>query len=168
MIDTEEWSNNSMDNILGQRRSPQDVYDTAARVCSRVIDNGFFLSEDKLRVGTTLKYSSFVLNAESGVDVQIKEDPKQIEAILGMRRPETNKDFNTFLGMVQVLHQWSPDITPGTELMKDLVKPQTNFLWTDQGWGVSDLLNKQGFRRLQTKRRIGQWVIIGYWVLGIT
>ena len=68
-ICSEEWSNNSMDNILGQRRSPQDVYDTAARVCSRVIDNGFFLSEDKLRVGTTLKYSSFVLNAESGVDV---------------------------------------------------------------------------------------------------
>ena len=155
VINTEELCNNSIDDILGQCRSPQEVYDTAAKVCSRVIDNGFFLSEDKLRVGTTLKYSGFVLNSDSGVDVEIKPDPKQIEAILGMRRPETKKDFNTFLGMVQVLHQGSPDITLGTELMKDLVKTQTNFLWTDQGWGVSDLLNKQGFRRLSTKQRLG-------------
>ena len=58
-----------------------------------------------------------------------KPDPKKIKAIVKMKQPETRKEMQTFLGMVQYLQKFTPQLSVLAEPLRDLIKTNSPHVW---------------------------------------
>ncbi|XP_063366408.1 uncharacterized protein K02A2.6-like [Cydia amplana] len=61
----------------------------------------------------------------------ISADKSKIEAIVEMPRPENIKDLQRFLGMVNYLGSYIPNLANETNLLRSLLKKQNIWQWTD-------------------------------------
>jgi len=60
----------------------------------------------------------------------LEPDPKKVQAILDMKRPENKKDLQSYLGMVNYLARFSPYIAELSIPLRDLLKKDVPFIWT--------------------------------------
>ncbi|XP_047987077.1 uncharacterized protein K02A2.6-like isoform X1 [Leguminivora glycinivorella] len=61
----------------------------------------------------------------------ISADKSKVEAIVKMPRPENVKDLQRFLGMVNYLGSYIPNLANETNLLRSLLKKQNIWQWTD-------------------------------------
>jgi transposase InsO family protein len=59
----------------------------------------------------------------------IRPDPAKISAIQSMGPPADLKELQTFLGMVNYLHRYSPQLANITAPLRDLCKSKSEFIW---------------------------------------
>ncbi|XP_030039191.2 uncharacterized protein K02A2.6 [Manduca sexta] len=71
-------------------------------------------------------YIGHIFNKEG-----IAPDKSKVEAIIDMPRPENVKDLQRYLGMINYLGSYIPNLAQETSVLRDLLKKQNIWQWTD-------------------------------------
>ena len=85
---------------------------------------GIRLSSKKIALGESVKFAGFVVSA-SGV----RPDPDKIAAVADFPTPKNVTDVRSFLGLVNQLGAFIPDLVGMTPTIRTLLKKGNAFLW---------------------------------------
>lgn len=75
--------------------------------------------------------------SEHGIDA----DQRKVETIQNFRSPQTKEELRSFLGLVTYLGKFIPDLGTVTEPLRQLIKQDTSFQWTET--------HQQSFKKLK-------------------
>jgi len=92
---------------------------------NRARERGLKLNPDKVK----LKYSSVTFIGHVLTDKRLAPDPEKTKAIVNMPTPTNVKSLQEFLGMVQYLSKFLPQLSTITEPLRKLEYKNTQWCW---------------------------------------
>ena len=116
-----------VDDILVFSDNLESLLEKTRAILSRCRENGITISQRKMQVGTEIPFAGYVLGKDG-----IKPDPKRIEAIMALQPPTDVSKLRSFLGAVNQLSVFCPDLAHLTNLNRQLLKKDTHFSWTPE------------------------------------
>ena len=94
----------------------------------KIQKSGLKLNKSKCAFGLNqLKYCGQIFS-----DKGVKADPSKIEAITNMSTLESPADLRRFLGMVQYLAKFVPNLASNSSALRQLLVKDTNWKWTEE------------------------------------
>ena len=119
-----EGSVNSQDDIIVWGETKEIHDQRLHKVLAKIKESGLKLNQSKCLFGVTeLTFLGHVMSAEG-----VKPDPKKIEAITAMPVPTTKVELQRFLGMVNYLGKFIPNLSDETAPLRALLRNETEFL----------------------------------------
>ena len=122
----------SVDDILGQCRTLQEVYDTLAEVLYRVILKNMVVCPEKFKLGQIITYGGFVLETKNNVPIKILPDGSRLEELLNLIPTTSKPELHSFLGLINTFKIWCPAISPHTPYLRSLAKKDALFRLTPE------------------------------------
>jgi hypothetical protein len=116
-----------VDDILVFAESFEELMSRIETVLDRCDKNHITLSKSKCQIGKQVKFAGFVVN-EQGV----QPDPVKVKAISKFPSPTNVTELRSFLGLVNQLAQFVPNVAHTTEPLRDLLKKSVAFQWLDE------------------------------------
>ena len=102
--------------------------DTLYSVLDRAHDVGTHFNPEKcIFKQDSISFYGVTLSSEG-----MKPDPKKIDAIKNLPEPKTEALLQSFLGIVNYLSRFSPNIAKMTNNLRSLLKKLTEFIWHTQ------------------------------------
>ena len=127
MFDDMEGVETDIDDLLIFGWTKEEHDRNLKAVLIRMQENNMTLNIKKCIFGVTeIEYLGHILTQEG-----IRPDPKKLEAIKNMPIPEDKQAVQRLLGMVNFIAKFSPNVSVATELLRELIKKDTIFQWTD-------------------------------------
>lgn len=126
-----------VDDILvyGSTRLEHDL--NLRRVLDRSRHKGIRFNVDKLEVGVTeVRYFGHLLTSSG-----LKPDPNKVSAIHDMKPPKNQGELETFLGLVNYLAKFAPNVSEVTAPLRQLLIKTNEFVW--------DTPQSQAFNRVK-------------------
>ena len=118
---------NQADDILIMGKSEEEHDQRVKIVIKRLEENGITLNMDKCHFGVrTVVFLGHVIS-EQGVSV----DPNKTRAILSMKSPNNVSEVRQFLGMVNQLMKFVPNLAALTAPIRCLLKKGTDWTWDE-------------------------------------
>ena len=108
--------NKSVDDVLSQMLTVQEVYDKLALVLPRVIRLKIAVSTSKFFISTRVKYGEFVLQSVKDAEVRILPDPSVLEQLMEVATPTTKTGVKSLLGLLNTLRSWSQSFSAKTKI----------------------------------------------------
>ena len=137
------------DDVVIHGRDQQEHDQRLQAFLARCQKMGIKLNQDKLDVGVkSLTFMGHQIS-ENG----LQPDPQKVSAILQMRAPEDLPELRRFVGMVNYLAKFLPNITT-------LMQPLNNLLKKDVSWNWSTS-QQDAFE--QVKKRITEAPVLAYY-----
>lgn len=97
------------------------------RVLERAKEKNVRFNMNKIQIATEqVKYLGHIFSHN-----EIKPDPDRLIAIEKMNRPKNKRDLQTFLGVTNYLSPFVSNLSELTAPLRELLKKDTIFLWTD-------------------------------------
>ena len=116
------------DNIVIYSYNDQDHDSTLYSVLNRACKVGMKFNPDKcIFKQDNISFYGVTLSADG-----VKPDPRKIDAIKNLPEPRTEALLKSFLGIVNYLSRFSPNIAKMTCNLRALLKMNTEFLWLPQ------------------------------------
>lgn len=117
-----------MDDILVYGKSRQE-HDTALeKVLQRLVEAGLTLNSEKcVFTVDRVTFLGHVIDKDG-----ISADPEKIRAISEFPAPRNRKEVKSFLGVVQWLGKFTPQLAQGTQAMRQLLCKTSDWTWGDQ------------------------------------
>ena len=107
-----------VDDILLWGKDDAEHHECLLKVLERSRNIGLQLKKEKCKFKVPkLKYIGHTLTADG-----LKPDPEKIEAVKQMPAPKSKKQLRRFLGMVNYLAKFIPDLAQKTSIIRDLLK----------------------------------------------
>ena len=128
-----------MDDILvfGKDKAEHDVRLNA--VLERLSKAHLTLNPEKFEFAKTqLEYLGQIVDSSGG----LKKDPAKVKAILEMEAPKNVAEIRRFLGMVNQLMKFLPNLADKTKPLRDLLRKDTAWTWGPDQQGAFDTLKK--------------------------
>ena len=122
--------------ISGKTRDEHDK--NLKAVMERAQETGVRFNPDKCQIART--ELSFFGHTISGTG--LKPDPRKIEAIRNMDPSTSLPDLQTFLGMVQYLGRYIPNLASVSAVLWDLTKSANEFQWNPEHQQAADRVKK--------------------------
>ena len=115
------------DMILYRFEEDGSDHDKALRqIILRAKERNCKFNPEKFVVKTSeIPFNGHIISKDS-----IKPNPKKVEAILQMQPPEDEKQFTSFLGLVNYLNKFSPWLAALTKPLWDLISTKNDFIWS--------------------------------------
>ncbi|XP_048587408.1 uncharacterized protein K02A2.6-like [Nematostella vectensis] len=111
--------------IYGKTRAEHDS--NLKAVMQRAHETGIRFNPDKCKIACTeLSFFGHVISSSG-----LKVDPKKIEAIINMDPSTSLTDLQTFLGMVQFLSRFIPNLSSVSAVLWDLTKSSSSLQYFD-------------------------------------
>ena len=85
---------------------------------------GITISKRKFRMAEEVSFAGYTVNNKG-----ISPDPKRVEAMREFPTPQDLTGVRSFLGLVNQLGQFIPDLAMQTEKIRHLLKKGVMFLW---------------------------------------
>ena len=82
----------SIDDLLGQVRNLQELWDTLAEVLGRIIDRNMVVSIDKFQLGQSINYGGFTLEAKPGVPIKILPFKSRLDTLINIPPPQSKAE----------------------------------------------------------------------------
>lgn len=121
-----EGVNTSMDDMIIWGRTRQEHDERLKNVLEVTRKANLKLNKKKCIFGvTSIKFMGDILSSEG-----LKADPDKVKAIKGLAAPSTKTELQSFLGMVNYLGRFVPDLTKRTVLMRELTKNKIEWHWS--------------------------------------
>ena len=124
-----------MDDVLvyGSNRHEHDTHLDA--VLTRIQNAGITLNKDKCEFAkNSITFLGHVINSDG-----VSPDPKKTSAISSMKQPANVSELRHFLGMVNQLGKFSPNIAELSQPLRELLSTKTVWAW---GPSQTDAFNK--------------------------
>ena len=116
------------DDILVWGKDKEDHDQNLRAVMDRIQKSGLKLNKSKCAFGLhQLKYCGHIFS-----DKGVKADPSKIEAITKMPTPESPANLHRFLGMVQYLAKFVPNLASNSSALRQLLVKDANWEWTEE------------------------------------
>ena len=107
-------------------------------VIKRTPEDGICLNHDKCVVKShRIKLFGNYLSSNG-----LEPDPDKIAAIVDMTPPTNAQELQSFLGMVNYLSRYTPDLATITAPLRDLTKKDIIFVWGPEHQKAFDNVNK--------------------------
>ena len=113
-----------VDDILGQGINNKELAEQLRQVLQRCSDNNITLSRKKMQVGPLVNFAGFVVS-EAGC----KPDPGKILALKKVEAPTNLTELRSFLGAVNQMTAWWPDLSMACHRIRELTEKNTEFQW---------------------------------------
>ena len=115
-----------VDDIIVADTSLDDHIDRVRSVLERCRQHGITLRPEKFQFAQSrVKYCGYVISSE-GKEV----DPDKLAAIDKFPTPSNITDLRSFMGLVQQLGDFTPEIASEAETLRSLLQPRNVFNWT--------------------------------------
>ena len=123
-----EGVDTSMDDIIIYGSTPQE-HDQRLEATMKVVKEvGLKLQKAKCEVGVQqLTYLGDTISAEG-----LKPDQRKVEAIQNMERPGNKTDLQRFLGMINYLARYIPDLSTRTMPLRKLLDQKVLWMWNNE------------------------------------
>lgn len=112
------------DDILVFGATPQEHDERLHRVLQRLQQRGLTLNDKCEFAMTEVKFLGHIVSGEG-----IRPDPDKIRAIVAMPPPKDVADVKRFMGMVNYVGKFSPNIAELTGPIRDLLKADNMWTW---------------------------------------
>lgn len=111
--------------IMGKSKSEHDI--VLIKVLERAREKNVKFNKKKMQISTNIvKYLGHVFKLN-----EIVPDPERLLAVKNMSCPKNKKDLQTFLGVVNYMRSFIPNLSDSTAPLRELLKKNTIFLWTE-------------------------------------
>ncbi|XP_052778759.1 uncharacterized protein K02A2.6-like [Mya arenaria] len=138
-----------VDDILIWGRTPEEHDKNLNQVLLRARERGIKFNAQKCSIGVkSVPFFGHVIT-----DTGLMDDPKKIEAITQLQRPDCREKVETLLGLVNYLSKFAPNLAEVTAPIRSLLKKDVEFLW--------DAPQEQAFSKV--KEIITQAPVLGYY-----
>ena len=95
-------------------------------ILTRCRATGITLNADKFTLATpAVKFCGFIVSADG-----IAPDPEKVSAIQDFATPANITDLRSFMGLVNQLTEFSPEISAAAQPLRPLMSPRRAFIWT--------------------------------------
>ena len=130
-----EGVQNAQDDIIVWGKTKVEHDSRLRNVLRRIRDSGLKLNKEKCMFNVSeLTYLGHILTSEG-----VKPDPKKKRAITNMQFPQSKNELRTFLGMVNYLRKFVPNLS-------DITAPLRELLEKDCKW-YFDKVHKNAFNK---------------------
>ena len=102
-------------------------------VLQRCRERNITISKAKLEVSNKVKFAGYIVSDEG-----VSPDPEQIASILALKPPKDVSALRSFLGAVNQLSIFCPDLSHLTNLNRQLLKKGTEYIWTPEHQAAFD------------------------------
>ena len=116
--------NKIVDDILTWSSLLVKIFISIRSLLNRCREHNICISLEKLEVGTKMRFAGYIVSADG-----ISPDPQQTDAISRFPVPQCIKDLRAFLGLVNQLAGFVPDITQMSFDMRKLLKKNVVWQW---------------------------------------
>ncbi|CAB4021418.1 Transposon Ty3-G Gag-Pol poly [Paramuricea clavata] len=117
-----------MDDIIIYGSTPQEHDQRLEATMKAVKEVGLKLQKAKCEVGVQqLTYLGDTISAEG-----LKPDQRKVEAIQNMERPGNKTDLQRFLGMINYLARYIPDLSTRTMPLRKLLDQKVLWMWDNE------------------------------------
>lgn len=115
------------DDICVSGRTKKEHDEVLLKVLQRAREKNVRFNPNKFQFAMTeVKYLGHIFSHN-----QIKPDPDRLTAIEKMGRPKNKKDLQTFLGVINDMRKFIPNLSDKTASMRELLKKNSVFVWTE-------------------------------------
>lgn len=114
-----------IDDVLISGRTKEDHDARLTSVLTRISKAGLTLNRQKCVFGATQIRFLGQLVDQSGA----RPDPDKVQMIQEMKAPTTVSEVRRFLGMVNQLSKFCPDLAEHTKPLRDLLSTKNAWLW---------------------------------------
>ena len=122
--------------VVGKTKEEHDL--RLKQVMTKLQNEGVTLNADKCLFGcSSMKYLGHIVDSEG-----IRADPEKIKAVTELRRPENVSGVRQFLGMVNQLTKFVPNIAEKTKPIRELLHKDNKFVWGE--------IQEEAFKNLKT------------------
>lgn len=140
---------NYMDDIIVYADTMEHLNERVQKVMKRLKEYNVQLNQEKCIFGAKeLVFLGHKLSAEG-----IKPTHDKVESIRNFRQPANAEEVRSFLGLVNFVGQFIPNLATITEPLRNLTRKDTNFTW-DSG-------RKAAFAEL--KQQLSSDLVLGYY-----
>lgn len=116
-----------VDDILIYGRSRSEHDENLHKALSRAKAKGVKFNPDKCIIGATeVPFFGHIITSQG-----LKPDTAKVDAILKLKTPDTRAELETFLGMVNYLSKFAPNLAEATAPLRCLLQKDIEFLWDD-------------------------------------
>lgn len=114
------------DDILVTGRTKQEHDKALKKVLDRAREKNVRFNINKAQIACReVKYLGHIFSHN-----QIKPDPERLNAIKEMSRPKNKTDLQTFLGVINIMQSFIPNMSSQTEKLRELLKKNVIYNWT--------------------------------------
>lgn len=115
------------DDFLVTGRTVEEHNKNLTEVLQRMADEGITLNPKKCAIGSTeTKYLGYIISSEG-----IKPDPENIRAITEYPKPKNVTDVRQFLGMINYITKFLPNMADRTRHIRELLHKDKIFGWNE-------------------------------------
>lgn len=108
-----------VDDILLQGETEEEVMEKLEIVLKRCREWGITLSKKKMKIAQSVKFAGFVVTSE-----EICPDPEKLSAFADFKATTDVTSLKSFLGLMNQLGSYHPDLSQSTVNMRELLKKQ--------------------------------------------
>ena len=113
-----------VDDILGEAVDNASLAVTLREVLQRCHDNKITLSKKKMEVGDDVHFAGFRVGIEG-----CRPDPHKIVALKNFKTPTSPTEVRSFLGAVNQMSCWWPDLSQHCNNLRKLTEQRTAWNW---------------------------------------
>jgi len=122
-----EWFMKIVDDMLIQATDIAMLKKRLTEVFDRCRKAGIKLSLSKMQCGESVKFAGFIVGCDG-----VKPDPDKTRSISEFPVPESVPELRSFLGLVNQLGFFVPDLAQMTSLMRGLLKKNVAYVWLQE------------------------------------
>lgn len=128
-----------MDDILITGKNLKEHDETLLKVLNRARENKVKFNLNKMKIAVEkVRYLGHIFSENS-----IVPDPDRIEALNEIKYPKDKTDLRKFLGMINYVRSFVPKLAEITAPLRELLKKNVIFAWTEQHAKAIDEIKKQ-------------------------
>ena len=126
--------------MYGYNSDFSDHDENLRTVLQRARETGLRFNLDKCKFRCTrIPFCGHIIGAEG-----LQPDPRKIDSILSMDSSTSLADLQTFLGMVQFLSRFIPNLASLAASLWGLTKKTSDFVWSPEHQSATDCIKKAG------------------------
>lgn len=116
-----------IDDLLVSGKTQQEHDTNLKKVLERARKINIKFNPDKLQYKVnSVKYVGQIFSSEG-----MKPDPNRVKSIINLERPRDKKTLQSFMGMINYLRIYTPNLSETCANLRDLLKNDREFLWAD-------------------------------------
>ena len=124
-----------VDDILIQAPDLKTLQDRINELLKRCKSNNFTLSRKKLEIRESVKFAGQIISSNG-----VQPNTTYLQGIRDLPAPTSVAELRSFLGMINQLSAYHPEIERHTGVLQALLKKNTAFLWLEDHQAAFDKL----------------------------
>lgn len=125
LFENEKQIDTSMDDAIIWGEETEDHDKQLRKVLNIIRESGLKLNKNKCQFGVSeVLFLGDVLTSQG-----VKPDPAKVSAIENMPTPSNKKELQRFMGMVNYVAKWMPDLSTRTKPIRELLCDKNEWKW---------------------------------------